>query len=192
MNVRDYNGILSEKNTYYPWNLDEFIDKSKNLSKEIEQLNEVVFHDNIDMKYCCGIIGIFKKQIKINHFLPNISMENEEEPDMTKQPFFCYPFEDIYTGSDPLPKSSTKWYHMMSKVCDINESTDTDRPEDIIKKIKDKAYELYNNRDKQHISLLKHYRITSPENKYINSKSKSKRRIKGRQNRQKTFRKNDF
>ena len=107
------------------------------------------------MKYCCGIISISKKdkKIKINNFLPKISIENNEEPDMTKKPFFSYPFEDIYTGSNPLSQSSNNWYKMMGNVCKIN------IPEDIIKKIKIKANELYNNRDEQNINLLKKYTL---------------------------------
>ena len=138
INITDYNGIISEKNTYFPWNVDKFISESTHLlSSDKRPQSEVVFHDNIDMNYCCGIISVVKKDtaIKINHFLPNISIENEEEPDMTKQPFFCYPFEDIYSGSDPLPMSSTKWYEMMSNVCKINTDDTNNTPEDIIKKI---------------------------------------------------------
>jgi hypothetical protein len=160
MNLRDYNGIITEKNTYFPWNLDIFISKSTTLLPGETRLNnEVIFHDNIDMKYCCGIISILKKDrsIQINDFLPNISIENEEYPDMTKQPFFCYPFEDIYTGSNPLPRSSNKWYEMMSKVCKINIDEAINTPEDINKKIKDKSNELYNNREEQNINLLKEY-----------------------------------
>lgn len=160
LNLRDYNGIVSEKNTYFPWNLNKFISKSKDLlSSEMRPQNEAVFHDNIDMKYCCGIISILKKNrnIKMHNFLPKMSIETEEEPDMTKQPFFCYPFEDIYTGFKPLPKSSDKWYEMMTGVCKINIDETNNTPENIIKKIKDKAYELYNNRYEQNIILLQEY-----------------------------------
>ena len=178
MNVKDYNGIVSEKNTYFPWNVDKFITESKKLlSSDKRPQNEVVFHDNIDMKYCCGIISIVKRDtnIRINNFLPNISIENEEEPDMTKQPFFCYPFEDIYTGYDPLPESSTKWYEMMSNVCKIDIDETHNTREDIIQKIKDKANELYNNREQQKIDLLKKYTTSIMGGKRNKSKSKRKK-----------------
>lgn len=179
INLTDYNGIVSEKNTYFPWNLHKFMSKNRHLLLSEKQLqSEVVFHDNIDMKYCCGIISILKKNtnIKINNFLPKIEIENEEDPDMTKKPFLCYPFEDIYTGSNPLPKSSNKWYEMMSKVCKVNIDEANNTPEDIIKKIKDKANELYNNRDEQNINLLKQYSQSTIGGK--NNKSKSKRKNK--------------
>ena len=177
INVEDYNGIVSEKNTYFPWNVDKFISESKKLLSEYKRpQNEVVFHDNIDMKYCCGIISIVKRDtnIRINNFLPNLSIENEEEPDMTKQPFYCYPFEDIYTGSDPLPESSIKWYEMMSKVCKIDVDETQNTRKDIIQKIKDKANELYNNREEQNIDLLKKYTQSIMGGKKNKSKSKRK------------------
>ena len=189
INLTDYNGIVSEKNTYFPWNLDKFMNKNRHLLlSETKPQNEVVFHDNIDMKYCCGIISILKKNrnIKINNFLPNISIENEESPDMSKQPFFCYPFEDIYTGSNPLPRSSNKWYEMMAKVCKINIDEANNTPEDINKKIKDKANELYNNRDEQNINLLKEYTLSISGGKNTKTKRKNKKSIK------KTLRKNKF
>jgi hypothetical protein len=62
INLTDYNGIISEENTYFPWNLDKFMSENRKLlSVKNRTLNEVVFHDNIDMKYCCGIICILKK-----------------------------------------------------------------------------------------------------------------------------------
>jgi len=190
INLVDYNGIVSEKNTYFPWNLDKFISKSKHLLSETRPQSEVVFHDNIDMKYCCSIISILKKDqnIKINNFLPKISIENEEEPDMTKQPFFCYPFEDIYTGSNPLPKSSNKWFEMMSKVCKVNIDKTHNTPEDISEMIKAKAYDLYNNRGEQNINLLKEYIQSTAGGK--KKKSKTKRKIK--KNNKITVRKNKF
>jgi len=193
INLTDYNGIVSEKNTYFPWSLDNFISKSKDLlSSQTRLQNEVVFHDNIDMKYCCGIISVLKKdiKIKINNFLPKISIENNEEPDMTKQPFLCYPFEDIYTGSYPLPKSSNNWYEMMANVCKITIDEANNTPEDIIKKIKIKANELYNNRDEQNINLLKYYTRGGGLSRGKNSKSKSKR--KNKKSNKKSVRKNKF
>jgi len=163
INFQDYNGIITEKNTYFPWNLEEFTRKIKKVSSDKKLQNEVVFHDNIDMKYSCNIIDIFKKKlnIKTSILLPKMSIENNEEPDMTKNPFFCYPFEDIYTGINLLQQSSKKWFIMMSKVCKININTFNDKNNytnrDIIEKIKEKAHELYMNREKQNIKLLKKF-----------------------------------
>ena len=168
------------------------MDKNKHLLlSEKQSHSEVVFHDNIDMKYCCGIISILKNDtnIKINNFLPKIEIENEEDPDMTKQPFLCYPFEDIYTGSNPLPKSSNKWYEMMSKLCKVNIDEANNSPEAIIKKIKDKAYELYNNRDEQDIKLLK---LKPHSQSTIREKNRSKSKRKNKKYNQTSSRKNKF
>ena len=192
MNLRDHNGIVSEKNTFFPWNLDNFISKNNQLlsSDERRPENEIVFHDNIDMKYCCAIISILKKDtnIKINNFLPKLSIENEEEPDMTKHPFLCYPFEDIYTGINEMSTSSNKWFEMMSKVCKVNIDETHNTTEDIIRNIKDKAIELYNNRHEQDINLLKQY----TQSRIGGKNNKTKTKGKNKKNNNKTVRKNKF
>jgi hypothetical protein len=187
INLTDYNGIVSEKNTYFPWNLHKFMSKNRRLLSS-ETQSEVVFHDDIDMKYCCCIISILKKDtnIKINNFLPKIEFENEKDPDMTKDPFFCYPFENIYTGSNPLPKSSNKWYEMMSKVCKVDTDEASTTPEDIIEKIKNNVSELYKYRDKQNIDLLKQH----TQSKFGGNNNKSKTKRKNKKNKQNLSRKN--
>ncbi len=154
INFTDYNGIISERNTYYPWNLDKFIQKVKeNIGKRTS--NEVVFHDNISMKYLCTTLQKIPGQ-KINQILPKEIIENDISPDLSKKPFYCYPFEDIYTGSDPQPSSSKKWFEMMAKMCKIK-NDENDNKEDIINKIKQKSQELYDDRDLQNINLLKEF-----------------------------------
>ena len=183
VNLTDYNGIISEENTYFPWNLDKFMSKNRQLllTKNRTQ-NEVVFHDNIDMKYCCGIICILKKNrdIKLNKYLLKIQIENEEAPDKTKEPFLCYPFEDMYTGIDPLPTSSNEWYEMMSKVCNVNiDDEENNTPEYIIEKIKDNANNLYENRDEQNIEILEQY-SKSKTKQYYNKNTFGKRKKSNR------------
>ena len=41
INFQDYNGIITEKNTYFPWNLDKFTKKIKKVSgnKKLESLS---------------------------------------------------------------------------------------------------------------------------------------------------------
>jgi hypothetical protein len=149
INARDYNGIISEKNTYYPWNLREFLDCKDNCS-----MNEIIFHDNIDIKYCCKIIDTTGSEYK--SLLPKISLDSPElQPDISALPFFCYPFEAMYTGINPLPPSSKEWYIMMSKMADIT----TDNSDDIRDDIREKAEYLYMNRDKQKLKYLKEYRV---------------------------------
>ena len=134
INARDYNGIIAEKNTYYPWNLREFL-------------------DCIDIKYCLRIITANGTDYK--SLLPKISLDSPGlQPDISALPFYCYPFESMYTGINPLPPSSKEWYIMMSKMADIT-SDDSACINDIQEKIREKAEYLYMNRDKQKIKYLK-------------------------------------
>jgi len=180
INFTDYNGIISENNTYIPWNLNNFINKVKE-NEGNKTFNEVVFHDNIDMKYLCLTLQKIPGQ-KINQILPREIIENDISPDLSKKPFYCYPFEDIYTGSDPQPRSPKKWFEMMANVCNIKINQD-DNDEEIVDKIKKKSLELYNNRDLQNIKLLKEYTNNNSfggDNKIIKNKkiTKSKKNSK--------------
>ena len=156
INARDYNGIIAEKNTYYPWNLREFLDCKDNCS-----MNEIIFHDNIDIKYCLRIITANGTDYK--SLLPKISLDSPGlQPDISALPFYCYPFESMYTGINPLPPSSKEWYIMMSKMADIT-TDDSACINDIQEKIREKAEYLYMNRDKQKIKYLKEYLKESPK-----------------------------
>ena len=170
INLRDYNGYISEHNTYFSWNLTDAISKINSNENKDNIGHEVVFHDHIPMKYLCLVINNLSK-VSNNMILPNIPIENKVEPDMTKEPFYCYPLEKNYTGIDPFPESSRDFFvkmEIMSKIdinlytdeiikkikekseIDINLSTD-----EIIKKIKEKIVDLYSNRDQQHIEIFK-------------------------------------
>ena len=150
INARDYNGIITEENTYYPWNLSEFLDCKNKCS-----MNEIIFHDNIDIKYCLRIIDTTNANYK--NLLPKTSLDSPElQPNISSLPFFCYPFQSMYTGINPLPPSSKEWYIMMSKMADIT-IDDNASIDDIREKIREKAEYLYMNRDKQKIIYLKEY-----------------------------------
>ena len=150
INARDYNGIITEKNTYYPWNLREFLD-----CKDNHSMNEIIFHDNIDIKYCLGIINATEADYK--SILPKTSLDSPElQPNISYLPFFCYPFESMYSGINPLPPSSKEWYIMMSKMADIA-IDDIASIDDIREKIREKSEYLYMNRYKQKIMYLKEY-----------------------------------
>ena len=151
INARDYNGIIAEKNTYYPWNLRKFLD-----CKDKSSMNEIIFHDNIDIKYCRKIIDTTGSDYK--SLLPKIPLDSPElQPDISALPFYCYPFESMYTGINPLPPSSNEWYIIMSKTADIKIDNITDIRHGIREKIREKAEYLYMNRDKQKIKYLKEY-----------------------------------
>ncbi len=151
INFRDYNGILTETNTYYPWELDKFLEEVNKHSNERTH-NEIIFHDNISTKYLYDIIEIpFFKMI--NKILPREEIVTEEKPNMKLKPFYCYPFEDIYTGVNPLSRSSKEWYKTMLNLCNV-EFNENDTIENMVEKAKENAKELYQDRSKQNISVL--------------------------------------
>ena len=131
------------------------MDKYKNM-------NEVIFHDPIPMKYLCTAVITYEisslvsnndensphKYFKENDLLPKFPIYNEEEPDMTKIPFLCYPYEMNCTGYMKLPLSSKEFYIKMAKMSNIKfDDNDNDNiREKIIEKIREKIPELYINR----------------------------------------------
>ncbi len=163
INIRDYNGFINEENTYFPWNLNKAVKKIKQESKKGYDIgNEVVFHDNIPMKYLCLVINLKSIDLTIadkhkcklsNIILPHYEIYNNEEPDKTKIPFYCIPFEDNYTGRGKYKMSSEKFYKKMAILCNVNQQQSREK---IIEDIKNKMNELYNNREKQ---KLKEYKL---------------------------------
>lgn len=151
INLKDYNGYISEKNTYYPWNLSEVVKKIKD-QNETSSHNEVIFHDHVPMHYMCALIRKTSSTRATNLLLPHLAIENEVEPDMTKQPFYCYPLEKNYTGIDPLPESSRQFFEKMAQVCNVDDSQSTD---EIIAEIKNKIPELHADRSKQQLQLFR-------------------------------------
>jgi len=152
INLRDYNGYISENNTYFPWNLDDAVHQI-NTHKHLIG-NEVVFHDPIPMEYLCihtHIVVEIPNNMN-NLFLPKFSIENQVEPDETKDPFYCYPLEKNYTGVDPLEESSRAFFQQMAKTCGVQSSLPTP---DIIDEIKKKIRYLHANRKKQNLNFLK-------------------------------------
>jgi len=162
INIRDYNGFINEKNTYFPWNLDKAVKKIKQVSKKGYEIgNEVVFHDAVPMKYLCMKINIksidnniaIKNKTKLsNIILPHFEIYNQEEPDKTLIPFYCVPLEDNYTGIGKFKLSSNNFYEKMAILCNVNQEQPRKK---IIEDIKKKMKELYEDRKKQKVDKFK-------------------------------------
>ena len=148
INKRDYNGYVSEENTYYPWNLKEAIEN-------ISDSNEVVFHDPISMKHLCAVISksniSYDIEMENNMLLPALPLYSDEKLDVTTKPFLCYPLENNYRGINPIPQSSNKFFKKMAEMCGVNSSLETNV---IIKKITEQIPQMYKNRDIQNISYF--------------------------------------
>jgi hypothetical protein len=140
INIRDYNGWINETNTFFSWELNKAVNIINNIDNEIG--NEVVFHDSISMKYLVSYI-----KSGSNKDLPdNIDSINIPEPDMSKIPFYCIPFENNYNGIEKLKISSKEFYIKMAKMCLI-EKTEEKTIEEIIELIKMNINKFYNNRE---------------------------------------------
>tara|TARA_B100001996_G_scaffold381867_1_gene372258 strand:- start:987 stop:1667 length:681 start_codon:yes stop_codon:yes gene_type:complete len=152
VNIQDMNGILSEKNTIYPWNLLKQLSKLDKFNSNLEmQANEVVFHDSIDLKYLCKVL---KKPMNLNiqtsDVLPREVIINKHEPDMKLLPFYCYCNIFKYSGikSKYSKPSSIQWFRKMAKVAGVDESG---TKKEIIERIHKKAPMLRKKRHLQNI-----------------------------------------
>jgi len=158
INIRDNNGFITESNTYFPWNIESAIKQIEDYSKNPEakwKANELIFHDNIPIKYLCEIIRKPKWNDEnwSTFSLPKTRCENKAKPDLTKMPFYVYTMENFYTGSDPLKPSSNDFYRKMAllaRLDPIPRSTNL-----IISALKKKAPYLLIHRNEQNINALK-------------------------------------
>jgi hypothetical protein len=150
INIRDYNGFITENNTYYPWSLHKAVKqiKSYSLNENTIHSNEVVFHDNISYNYLCKII-----KYKTNLKLPKFICLTSTPPDLTKLPFYAFCFENKYTGIDPLQPSSLDFFIKMAKLAKLNPIPKT--IEEIVKQIEDKVPYLLVHRYEQNLNILK-------------------------------------
>lgn len=144
INIKDCNGMINEHYTYYPWNLTDALSK---LPKYY--MNEVVFHNDVSMKFCC-------KRINTKESLPKKQMQTVAKPDTMTRPFYSFMFEDRYTGDPIPPRSSLRWFAMMAQVAGITKKYDNVK--EYIKAIRRKSKHLCKHRDEQKIEILQNYK----------------------------------
>ena len=152
INIQDYNGYITEENTYFPWSLNKavnIINKESKLESKAHN-NEVVFHNDIPMSYLCKIINIADA---FSFKLPAKSCLNSTQPDMSKLPFYVYSFEYRYTGIDPLKPSSPSFFKKMAKLSKIYPIPNSTK--EIIKKLEEKAPYFLTHRNEQNIDALR-------------------------------------
>lgn len=193
INIHDNNGMITETNTYYPWNIKEAVDKIKE-STENTTMTEVVFHDPISMDYLCKVVKLptpkelsqfsdekYEKYLS-KDYLPRKIMENNFEPDMLKEPFYCYPqidYKEDNTAMDEKLSSPSEFLKTMAKVCNINTNL---KKNDLINEITKKIPHLYSNRNEQNIQALKEFtnkdKIIGGRKRKRRTKKVKKRKIK--------------
>jgi hypothetical protein len=151
INVSDNNGFISEKNTYFPWNLEEAVEKIKENAAlpldeddiNYQRMNEVVFHDSVPMEYLCMDLPN-----KGNKFLPDYPIENDVKPNTSLLPFYCF----AQPEENNRLTSSHKFFEKFAEFCNIDKSLSK---EEIIEKMQENIPFLESHRDKQNIEMLK-------------------------------------
>ena len=144
INIRDYNGIITEANTFFPWSLRKAVQRIRASSVH---MNEVVFHDPVPLTYLCTVLTDV-----INSDLPSTHCVGDQAPDLTKLPFYAYPFEHIYTGSNPVDPSSMLFFRRMARLAKINPIPATKQA--IVRAITRKLPSLLAHRKDQDLSVL--------------------------------------
>jgi hypothetical protein len=187
INIRDYNGIISEKNTYFPWNLKEAVEKIKEYSNDenAKKSNEIVFHDNIPFTFLCKIIerpNMSDLEGFLNFKLPKEECITTAKPNLTLLPFYVYSFENTYDGVDPLPESSLEFYKKMARLARLDPISGSIK--EIIEELEKKKEYFWKHRNEQNITSLinsKGGTLKKSKGTFKNSKGtfkKSKRTLK--------------
>ena len=140
------------------------------------------------MKYLCKVIKkprlldlqesdkeYQKLLLEPNYFLPKEPIKNNIEPDISKEPFYCYPLESNFTGAKPNPYSSISFFKMMAKLCKIDSKLNKKK---IIEEIKKKIPYLYSNRKEQNIQALKDFTIEDKKRSRKGNSRKQKKKTK--------------
>lgn len=122
VNIQDHNGIISEKNTLFHWNLESNLSKFKGTFANPHS-NEVVFHDDVPLSYLCKHIekpvGTLTRDV-----LPRKVYVNSTPPDKKLLPFYNYCDYKLYTGikTKYSGASSLRWFRMLAKVFEVSEN----------------------------------------------------------------------
>jgi len=146
INIRDMNGIISEYNTFFYWQLEEALNK---LSIDVKEnkitMNEVVFHDSISMEHLCRVIEN-KTNYNLKNNLPKVEMRNNAIIDTNLLPCYCYYNDSFYTGINPPKKSSLEWINKMNMIFQTDLTDDN--------KYYERVKYLYENRREQKFDYL--------------------------------------
>jgi hypothetical protein len=119
INICDNNGFITEGNTFFPWNIEDALEKireNSNLPIDEEKvnyhrMNEVIIHDDVSMDYLCQDM---ETQFYSNDFLPDNSIENDVKPNMSLFPSYCF---DQPEEINRYKGSSIKFFKEIVEVC---------------------------------------------------------------------------
>ena len=150
VNYIDHNGIITNK-TVFRWNLDKFVEYEASIENRYG--NEIVFHDDIDLKYLCKVRSRSRSRP-----LSKTPLETKALPDFTKLPFVSYVDFRWYTGVRvPFYQYSTTpaWIRAMSKVAGVyKRGLSRDQ---LLNRISKRRVYLHSHREKQDFRPLLEY-----------------------------------
>lgn len=172
INMGDFQGIVAQNMTYYPWQLSTALNSIKRFAEEktqedtefkmkfqiVEGKNsvEVVFHDDVLFD------SLFKIEVLDDNDTttpPKIIYENPSalnfREDVTKLPFFVFPFEKYYESlelyENKIPRSDLSFFRAMGRLANL-EIKDTDTIEMIVNALLNGVSEtMYRNRRLQNL-----------------------------------------
>lgn len=155
INTRDVNGMLNEELTYFPWQIRDAEKKINENQHGRDYIgNEVVFHDDIPMSFCVGVIS--SRTMNNKYLLPNRPLHTPASPDTSLLPFYCFVSEDTYTGVPRPPPNPIRWYMMLAAVAGVAKKCRT--KQEYIDAIRKKSRHLYTHRDSQDFRNILVYR----------------------------------
>jgi hypothetical protein len=147
----DKNGIIVE-NTLFPWNINKLF--SYYTGKYDEPFkNEIVFHDDIDIKYLCKTL---KRRPYVDRFryFPKHELTNKTKPDYTKLPFLVYCDYSVYSGVKESFDNNVFSLNFIKLMANVARVSDKGTKEEILKRINVKRKYLHTHRHEQNMFLF--------------------------------------
>lgn len=181
INMGDFQGYIGQNMTYYPWQLPTALESIKRIAevktekdKEFKEkftifgnnAVELVFHDDVLFDYLSKVEFIdrfdenFDEKLVIRDPVTIYTnpLAIDFKPDLTKLPFFVYPFERNYGSAaqyeGKIPKSDLSFFRSMARLANLL-IADTDTIDMIVDRLENKLSEtIYRNRSLQNFDTF--------------------------------------
>jgi hypothetical protein len=176
INLGDFQGFIGQNMTYYPWQLSTALESIKRFAEEKtdedrefkerykilgETSVELVFHDDILFDSLFKIENIDKngdQTFEVETIYSNPSALSDFKPDLTKIPFFVFPFEKYYGSAElyegKIPASDLSFFRAMGRLANLV-INDTDTIDSIVDQLINGGSEtMYNNRSLQNLDTF--------------------------------------
>jgi len=181
INMGDFQGYIGQNMTYYPWQLSTALESINKISEQKTQKDkdfsetfkifgnnavELVFHDDVLFDYLLKVEFIDRFDENSDEKLiigdPVTIYTNplaiDFKPDLTKLPFFVYPFERNYGSAaqyeGKIPKSDLSFFRAMARLANLLIAY-TDTIDMIVDRLENNLSEtIYKNRSLQNFDTF--------------------------------------